>query len=231
MRAIAASAVQDDLRLILADLHDNTFPMLNGHPNLLALVAHTINEFIDRMHLIRDVIDQRKAAFQALHAQGLYPDDLAEFNAHVEPAQRLPRVIALFDEFSSACDQDGGKNGDLAHLAFQNVTEARKFGINLIFSGQSISADLVGPMRDQITTRLCFRVARKEISRIVIGRSGAELIQQPGRALTERGTLQAYYFDKQRLIDLALTTHGEAIGSALRPSVSSAGQTQSYPRK
>ncbi len=109
LRAIAASAVQDDLRLILADLHDNTFPMLNGHPNLLAPIAHTVADFIDRMHLIREVIDQRKAAFQALHAQGLYPDDLAEFNAHVEPAQRLPRVIALFDEFSSACDQDGGR--------------------------------------------------------------------------------------------------------------------------
>ena len=166
------------------------------------------------MHLIREVIEQRKAAFQALHAQALYPDDLAEFNAAVEPAQRLPRVIALFDEFSSACDQDGGKNGDLAHLAFQNVTEARKFGINLIFSGQSISADLVGPMRDHITTRLRFRVARKEISRIVVGRSGADLIQQPGRALTQRGVLQAYYFDKQRLIDLALTPHRARLSGA-----------------
>ena len=238
LRAIAASAVQDDLRLILADLHDNTFPMLNGHPNLLAPIAHTVAEFIDRMHLIREVIDQRKAAFQALHAQGLYPDDLAEFNAHVEPAQRLPRVIALFDEFSSACDQDGGKNGDLAHLAFQNVTEARKFGINLIFSGQSISADLVGPMRDQITTRLCFRVARKEISRIVVGRSGAELIQQPGRALTDtcgavprRGVLQAYYFDKQRLIDLARTAHGETIWSASQPSCRPMIRRSLYPTK
>ena len=220
LRAIAASAVQDDLRLILADLHDNTFPMLSQHPGLLAPIAHTVSEFIDRMHLIREVIEQRKAAFQAMHAQGLYPDDLAEFNTHVEPAQRLRRVIALFDEFSSACDQDGGKNGDLAHLAFQNVTEARKFGINLIFSGQSISADLVGPMRDQITTRLCFRVARKEISRIVVGRSGAELIQQPGRALTDtcgavprRGALQAYYFDKQRLIDLARQTLNATVNS------------------
>ena len=61
------------------------------------------------MHLIRDVIEQRKAAFQALHAQGLYPDDLAEFNAHVEPAQRLPRVIALFDEFSRPAIRTAGR--------------------------------------------------------------------------------------------------------------------------
>jgi hypothetical protein len=231
LRAIAASALQDDLLLILADLHDNTFPMLAGHRNLLAPVAHTVNEFIDRMRLIREVIEQRKDAFQALHAQGLYPDDLAEFNAHVEPTQRLPRVIALFDEFSSACDQDGGKNGALAHLAFQDVTEARKFGINLIFSGQSISADLVGPMRDQITTRLCFRVARKEISRIVVGRSGAELIQQPGRALTERGTLQAYYFDKQRLIDLAHMECSEDACNTSQPITPPIDQTHAMPQE
>ena len=202
LRAIVAAALRDDLQLILADLHDNTFPMLAGQPTLLAPIAHTVEEFIDRMQLIRDLITQRKSAYRALHARGLYPDDLDEYNAAVEPERRLKRVIALFDEFSSACDQDGARSGELAHLAFQNVTEARKFGINLIFSGQSFSADLVGPMRDQITTRLCFMVARKEISRIVIGRSGAEQLRQPGRALTERGWLQAYYFDKQNLIDL-----------------------------
>ena len=191
------------LQIILADLHDNTFPMLAGHPQLLAPIAHTVEEFIDRMQLIRQLIDHRKAAYQALHAQGVFPDDLDEYNATVEPAQRLPRVIALFDEFSSACDQDGGRHGELAHLAFQNVTEARKFGMNLIFSGQAMNAELLGPMRDQISTRLCFMVARKEISRIVIGRPGAEQLHQPGRALTDRGWLQAYYFDKQRLIDLA----------------------------
>ena len=39
---------------------------------------------------------------------------------------------------------------------------------------------MVGPMRDQITTRVCFQVARRKISRTVVYRPGAELIARPG---------------------------------------------------
>lgn len=203
LRVIVAAALQDDLSLILADLHDSTFPMLAGQRNLLAPIAHTVPEYIERMTLIRELIEQRRVAYQALHTRGVYPDTLDEYNAAVEPGRQIKRVIAFFDEISSACDQDRGENGELAHLAFQNVVEARKFGINLIFSGQSISAKLVGPMRDQLLARICFRVARGEISRIAVYRSGAENLRYAGRALILDGLLQAYYFDKQRLIDLA----------------------------
>jgi hypothetical protein len=206
LRVIVSAAIQDNLSSILCDLHDNTFPMLAGHHSILAPIAHTVPEYIERMRLIRELIEQRRAQYQALHARGIFPDTLDEYNAAVEPNHQSKRVVAFFDEFSSACDQDGGKNGELAHLAFQNVVEARKFGIMLIFSGQSISADLVGPMRDQLTTRICFRVARRDISRIAIFRSGAESLRHAGRAMTLDGVLQAYYCDKQRLIDLARGT-------------------------
>lgn len=205
LRVIVAAALQDNLSLILCDLHDNTFPMLAGHQSLLAPIAHTVPEYIERMQLIRQLIEQRRAQYQALHSRGIYPDTLDEYNAAVEPQHRITRLVAFFDEFSSACDQDGGKNGELAHLAFQNAVEARKFGITLIFSGQSVSAELVGPMRDQLTTRICFRVARRDISRIAVFRSGAENLRHAGRAMTLDGIVQAYYCDKQRLIDL---THG-----------------------
>jgi hypothetical protein len=153
--------------------------------------------------LIKAIADERRTKYVALHTRGVYPDNLEEYNAAVEPTQRLSRVVGFFDEISTACDQDRGRYGELAHLAFQAATEVRKFGINLIFSGQSITADLIGPMRDQLSTRVCFRVARKEISRIAVFRSGAELIDQAGRALTPNGLWQAYYLDKQRLIELA----------------------------
>ena len=208
LRVLAAEALADGHALIIGDLHDNTFPMLADHAALLAPIAHTVADYIERLKLIKAMADERRVNYVALHARGVYPDNLEEYNAAVEPAQRLSRVVAFFDEISTACDQDRGRYGELAHLAFQAATEVRKFGINLIFSGQSITADLIGPMRDQLSTRVCFRVARKEISRLAVFRSGAELIDQAGRALTPTGLWQAYYLDKQRLITLAQTEVG-----------------------
>jgi hypothetical protein len=203
LRVIIADALADGCRLILGDLHDSTFPMLRDHPALLAPIGHSPVEYIELMQIIRGLKDQRQAQYAALHSRGVYPDDLDEYNAAVDPAQRLPRIVAVFDEFSTACDQDNGSKGELAHLTFQMATEVRKFGLSLIFAGQAINADLVGPMRDQITTRICFRVARREISRTVVFRPGAELILSPGHGLTLEGKLQAYYLDKAVMIDLA----------------------------
>jgi hypothetical protein len=216
LRVIAADALADGHRLIIGDLHDNTFPMLAGHGALLAPIVHTVPDYIERMKLIKAIADERRGAYVALHERKVYPDNLDEYNAAVEGAQRLPRIVAFFDEISTACDQDRGRNGELAHLAFQAATEVRKFGINLVFSGQSITADLIGPMRDQLSTRVCFRVARREISQLAVFRKGAELIEQPGRALTPSGLWQAYYLDKQPLIETAQAGQGgEVAGGAL----------------
>lgn len=201
LRVIVADALADGHRLIIGDLHDNTFPMVATHAALLAPIAHTVPDYIERLKLIKSIADERREAYVALHERKVYPDNLDEYNAAVEVAQRLPRIVAFFDEISTACDQDRGRYGVLAHLAFQAATEVRKFGINLVFSGQSITADLIGPMRDQLSTRVCFRVARREISQLAVFRKGAELIDQPGRALTPSGLWQAYYLDKQPLIE------------------------------
>jgi len=72
LRVIGAAALQDDLALLLCDLHDNTFPMLAGYHSLLAPIAHSALEYIGVMQLIRELIEQRRAQYQTLHARGVY---------------------------------------------------------------------------------------------------------------------------------------------------------------
>ena len=70
----------------------------------------------------------------------------------------------------------------------------------LTLAGQDFSKDIVGPVREQMTTRVCFRVANAATSRMILGRAGAELLDHKGRALTNRwGAMQVYYMDKRAI--------------------------------
>ncbi len=145
----------------LGDLHDNTFPMLRGHPALLAPIGHSPVEYIERMQIIRGLKDQRQAQYAALHAGASIPTIWTNTTPRSSPHSACRASSRSLTNFRRPAIRTMAAKGELAHLAFQMATEVRKFGINLIFTGQSINADLVGPMRDQITTRVCFRVARR----------------------------------------------------------------------
>lgn len=68
--------------------------MLATHAHLIAPIAQSVPQFVEQMQLLRRVIRKRQAAYTALHAHGLYPDHLDEYNAAVEPEHRLSRVAA-----------------------------------------------------------------------------------------------------------------------------------------
>jgi DNA segregation ATPase FtsK/SpoIIIE-like protein len=74
-----------------------------------------------------------------------------------------------------------------------------KFGIQVVIAGQDFTKEIVGPVREQMRTRLCFRVATPDISTVVIGRRGAENIRVPGRAMMPMGNVQTYLVAKDAL--------------------------------
>jgi hypothetical protein len=203
LRVIALQAILNGDRLLIADPPGTTLRMLNGHPAVLAKVAQSPQEVEALLQQAASIADERAKLYAALEARGQFPENLDEYNSLVTADQRLPRVIIILDEFTALCEASGGKNSSIAKTITSLAWQARKFGLHLVPGGQSFNVEYVGPIKNEMVG-ICFGVKASQISRSVVGRSGAETIRVPGRALTEKwGLLQTYFLDKARLIELA----------------------------
>lgn len=203
LRLIAAQALNEGHQLLLGDLDGATFAMLGGHPALLADIAATPEALLTLVERGLGECDARAAAYAVLPG---YPETLEEYNRLAIPAGAppLPRLVVILDEFNTAVLALGGAKGPLARSAAELGWRGRKFGLHLVFAAQDFSKEIVGRVRDQIGTVLCFRVRSAEVARNV-GCPAAYRIpaQRPGLAISDRwGLLQGFYFPKAQLITL-----------------------------
>ncbi len=204
LRVIAAMAILNGDRLLIADPPGTTLRMLNGHASVLAKVAQSPEEVEAILNLAASIAAERAELYAALEEQGAFPEKLEEYNALMTPDRRLPRVIIILDELTALCEASGGKNSSISKAITSLAWQARKFGLHLVAGGQSFNVEYVGPIKNEMVG-ICFGVKASQISRSVVGRSGAEAIRVPGRALTEKwGMVQTYFLDKERLIELAV---------------------------
>jgi S-DNA-T family DNA segregation ATPase FtsK/SpoIIIE len=188
LRLLVAQAIQEGHALALADPDGRTFPKLAGHPALFTQLGQTLEGSEQVVNLVDQELRRRIALFgEAENA----PDNLEDYNK--EAKVKLPRLLVIVDEFNGLVMATGGPKAALAQAVTQIAWRGRKFGVNLILAGQDFTKDIVGPSREMLTTRICFRVASDDTSRIVLNRSGAENLKNPGRALTNAwGLIQTY---------------------------------------
>ncbi|HOC22084.1 MAG TPA: FtsK/SpoIIIE domain-containing protein [Anaerolineae bacterium] len=200
-RLVAYQALAEGCQLLLADLDGATFPMLAGHPALLAPLAHTPEAMLSVVEQALGECDHRAVLYGQV---GAFPENLAEYNAAVvrEGGTPLPRVLVVLDEFNTAVLSSGGATGPLAAAVAMLGWRGRKFGFNLIFSAQDFTKAIVGRVRDQVSAAICFRVRGGEVARAV-GCPDAVRIPEshPGLAVTDRwGPVQTCYLDKALLV-------------------------------
>ncbi|HOV49547.1 MAG TPA: FtsK/SpoIIIE domain-containing protein [Anaerolineae bacterium] len=200
-RLVVYQALAEGCQLLLADLDGATFPMLDGHPALLAPLAHTPEAMLGVVEQALGECDHRAVLYGQV---GTFPENLAEYNVAVvrEGGTPLPRVLVVLDEFNTAVLSSGGATGPLAATVATLGWRGRKFGFNLIFSAQDFTKAIVGRVRDQVSAAICFRVRGGEIARAV-GCPDAVRIPEsrPGLAITDRwGPVQTCYLDKALLI-------------------------------
>lgn len=207
LRLLAAQALAEGYSLALCDPDGRTFPALAGSPALLAPIGATFEGCALVIDAVWAEIARRRALLEA--APGNLPD-IEAYNAQ-GVGDPVARLLVIFDEFNGAIMATGGPRGSLAQEMTRLAWQARKFGVTLILGGQDFTRETAGPVSDQMTTRVCFGVARPSTSRVVLGRPGAERIRQPGRALSVPwGLVQIYLVELQAPPDsdgLSLAEH------------------------
>ena len=199
LRVLAYQAAQEDFRLALADPDGRTFPRFAGHAALLAPVGETPEGCVGVLDTVLEEIRRRAALYAALPAQ---PDTLEAYNRHAQ--EPLPRILVMVDEYNSLALATGGPKGAVGQRATQIAWRGAKFGVHLVLAGQTFEKAIVGPVRDQMRTRVAFRLATAAQSRIVLGRSGAERLRRKGLALSiPWGPMQTYWLDMEQVAHLS----------------------------
>lgn len=216
LRSITIQARSEGFNLLLADPDGRTFSFVGDDPQLLAPVANALETCESIVEAALQEINRRAGCFDALPIKA---DDLDEYNARAK--EEIPRLLVVLDEFNGTVMATGGARGDFAQKATQIAWRGAKFGVHLILAGQDFTKDIVGPVREQMSTRLCFQVSNASTSKVVLGKSGAEKIKYPGRALTNRWDIvQTYLVSKKDLIQrnpqTGMTIEEEALANHLK---------------
>ncbi|MDH4208786.1 MAG: FtsK/SpoIIIE domain-containing protein, partial [Anaerolineae bacterium] len=197
----------EPIELYLTDMEGLTFAAFEGIPQLALPIAQNVKDATEIAFRLAQEMERRAALYQAT---GHFPEKLSEYNSQVSslqpPVSVLPWIVAVFDEFTALMDE-AGKNSDLYRLIGQLAMRGRKYGITLVLAGQDFKADLLSTrITNQLRTRVQFACATAYQSQVVLGKSGAEKITTPGRALISFGgkiiEVQTFWVDKERVLGL-----------------------------
>ncbi len=146
LRSIVMQAIRNGLKLLLADIDQTTFAVLEGHEDLFAPIATTAQDALQLILKALNECDQRAAVYKSMPG---FPENIDEYNTLAIKAgkESLPRILVVLDESSAVLKAMGGGSGELAGKIAELGWRGRKFGIHFIFGAQEFTKDLVGAVR------------------------------------------------------------------------------------
>lgn len=201
LQSLAYQVIRDEMKLMICDLDQTTFGMLETHPALLAPIATSPQAAYELIERALGECDRRAALYKAIPES---PQNITEYNklAASHSLELLPRVLVILDEASAVLAAMGGAKSQMGQALASLGWRGRKFGLHFVFAAQEFTKDLIGPVRDQVGLSICFRVRNAEMAKRM-GCQGAERIPEtrPGLAITDRlGPMQAYFLNKSLLM-------------------------------
>jgi len=124
------------------------------------------------VEVMEALVAEMESRYELFRANGAR--DIRAYNTKVTPADRLPYVFLVHDEFAEWMLTEDYKAAVTSHVSRLGV-KARAAGMHLIFAAQRPDANVM-PMqlRDNLGNRLILKVASIGTSEIALGVKGAE---------------------------------------------------------
>jgi len=167
LTSLLLSRTPAELRLVLIDPKRVELSAYRDIPHLLAPVA---TETADAEAVLSWAVDEMERRYTALESAR---------TKSIE-ALSLPRIVVVVDEYADLSAQ----SEDIADHVQRLAQKARAAGIHLVVATQHPIAKTIGTLiKNNVPTRVCFRVANDSASRVVLDEGGAESLLGNGDSL------------------------------------------------
>lgn len=170
----------DDLRLVLIDpkqVELNIYQALEKS----YLAAPVITDAEDAARVLQSLCTLMDERYDKLNRQS--KRNIAEYNS-IEGVSRMPYIVTVIDEYGDLVMV----NRNIEYFICRLAQKARAVGIHLIISTQRPSVDIVtGNIKANFPTRIAFRTTTGTDSRVILDRTGAEMLTGKGDMLLFSG--------------------------------------------
>ena len=173
-------AKPDEVRLIMIDPKRVELSNYNGIPHLLVPVVCEPKKSLGALQWAVTEMEER---FMAIEEAGVR--NIKEFNERVEKgykAEKMARIVIVIDELADLKMAVPDIEGHITRL----TQKARAAGIHIIIGTQRPSVDvLTGLIKNNIPSRIAFRVPSQVDSRTILDEVGAEKLVSKGDMLVK----------------------------------------------
>ncbi len=175
--ALAARLEPEQLRFVLIDPKRVTFNLRGQSPYLRDPVAYSLDEALPLVEHCMAETDRRYAMLEERKLANV--SDL--------PADLLPRIVLIIDEFANFLEDKDSKKVMTALLK-RIGSMSRAAGIHLILATQRPDKDVITPiLRENLPGRIALRVASKAGSDLILGSPEAEHLLGKGDLFWKKG--------------------------------------------
>ncbi len=178
--SILYKAHPDDVKLLLFDMKNIEFPLLNGIPHMLQDTIVDTDTGLDVLMWLQNEKDERLYKLSRAKAE-----NIDEYNAKAKT--KLPRIVLIMDEYMEYIRRKTDYSYEAERIDMFNAiledlaAQSQITGIHLILATQRPTPDIITDRINRtLPCRASFVVVDKRESKIILNRTGAERLLGQG---------------------------------------------------